>query len=84
MDGMNSLGIIENPLGQGRFAGIDVGTDTDVSDFGNIFFHGSFTFMRRYLFFDPVFGRGKLKNPASERRKPNEGLCAKPGLFETA
>jgi hypothetical protein len=40
--------------------------------------------MRRYLFFDPVFGRGKLKNPASERRKPNEGLCAKPGLFETA
>jgi hypothetical protein len=39
--------------------------------------------MRRYLF-DPVFGRDKLKNPASERRKPNEGLCAKPGLFETA
>jgi len=42
MDGMDSLGIIENPLGQGRFAGIDVGTDTNDLIFVNIFLHGSF------------------------------------------
>ena len=44
MDGMDALGVIQNSLGQGGFTGINVGTDANISDFCDVFFHFLLTF----------------------------------------
>jgi len=59
---VDPLGIIQDPFGQGRFPGIDVGTDTDISDFGYIFFHCSFTFMGSLSLRDPDDTQGGDEN----------------------
>jgi hypothetical protein len=41
MDGMNALGVEQNAFCQCGFTGINMGTDTDVSNLLNIRFHGA-------------------------------------------
>jgi hypothetical protein len=42
MHRVDALGVVKNALGQGRFARVDVGADTDVPNAANIFFHIDF------------------------------------------
>jgi hypothetical protein len=40
--GVNAMRVIKNTLGQGCFSRIDMGTDTDVPDFSDVFVHLAF------------------------------------------
>ena len=44
VNGMDALGVVENPLGQRGLARVDVGADPDVSGFLNVVFHDAFPF----------------------------------------
>ena len=79
MDCVDTLSIVKNPFGQGRFTRIDMSTDTDISDVCDNFLHCQFTFLL-YAWFstNEQFGHsivsvpvGPLKNPTSEGNKPD-------------
>jgi hypothetical protein len=75
MDGVNPVGVIEDPLGQGGLAGIDMGTDADISHLVNFLFHFTFLLRQSLICFEADLFCRRLSRRGRPRRQTTPDRC---------